>query len=69
MIIAYDECVNSDIDQAYYDEISNSLRIEAVKCSACNQVGFKMHSYYSRCLKRELYEESGDPCRWSACVI
>ena len=69
MIIAYDDCVNSDIDQAYYDEISNSLRIEAVKCSTCKLVGFKMHSYYSRRLKQELYEESGDPCRWSACVI
>ena len=42
MIIAYDDCVNSYIDQAYYDELSNSLRIEAVKCSACKQVGFKV---------------------------
>ena len=60
MIIAYDDCVNSDIDQAYYDELSNSLRIEAVKCSACKQVGFKVHRYYSRHMKRELYEEQAN---------
>ena len=44
MIIAYDDCVDSDIDQAYCDEISNSSRIEAVKCSACKHAGFKVHS-------------------------
>ena len=60
MIIAYDDSVNSDIDQAYYDELSNSLRIEAVKCSACKQVGFKVHSYYLRQLKRELHKGQED---------
>lgn len=52
MISIKSDLVNSNITQSLYDRLVDKIQLTLIRCPYCNQVGFTVHGYYSRRLKR-----------------
>lgn len=53
MISIKSSLVNLNITQSLYDKLTDAIQLAMIRCPHCNQVGFTVHGYYRRRLKRD----------------
>lgn len=53
MISIKSDSVNLNITQTLYDKLTDAIQLAMIRCPRCNQVGFTVHGYYRRRVKRD----------------
>lgn len=53
MISIKSDLVNINISQLLYDKLTDAIQLALLRCPYCNRVGFIIHGYYRRRLKRD----------------
>lgn len=53
MVSLKSDSVNLNITQTLYDKLTDVIQLAMIRCPRCNQVGFTIHGYYRRRVKRD----------------